>query len=206
MPASPWRRFGSPEPDREYVALLSYLPLKSYWRIPFFFLYTTQVVKQLASAEGMLGYSVLARPLSKGFWTLSAWTDDAALRSFVQPPPHVRIMMRCAVWETAAARTKLCKRSRRSLFSCAGRIAPDFGCFSDAGILTALIPASIILAPRPLHAPHVHFPRRNQSLTTRLFHGTGFLPELCRLRQLLHFCVKSFGRNDSGWQHNLPTQ
>ena len=92
MPASPWRTFGSLEPERDYVALLSYLPLKSYWRIPFFFLYTAQVVKQLASAEGMLGYSVLARPLSKRFWTLSAWKDDAALRSFVQYPPHVRIM------------------------------------------------------------------------------------------------------------------
>jgi hypothetical protein len=33
----------------------------------------------LASAEGMLGYSVLARPLSKRFWTLSSWKDDAAL-------------------------------------------------------------------------------------------------------------------------------
>jgi hypothetical protein len=92
MPASPWRTFGSPEPEREYVALLSYLPLKSYWRIPLCFFYTMQVVKQLASAEGMLGYSVLARPLSRRFWTLSFWMDDAALRTFVQYPPHVRIM------------------------------------------------------------------------------------------------------------------
>jgi quinol monooxygenase YgiN len=92
MPASPWRTFGSPEPERDYVALLSYLPLKSFWRIPHFFLYTAQVTKQLASAEGVLGYSVLARPLSKQFWTLSAWKDNAALRTFVQYPPHVRIM------------------------------------------------------------------------------------------------------------------
>jgi len=91
MPASPWRRFGSPEPEREYVALLSYLPLRSYWRIPLFFFYTMQVVKQLASAEGMLGYSVLARP--KRFWTLSAWKDEAALHAFVQFPPHVRIIL-----------------------------------------------------------------------------------------------------------------
>ena len=50
------------------------------------------MVKQLASAEGVLGYSVLAHPLSKRFWTLSAWKDEAALRAFVQHPPHVRIM------------------------------------------------------------------------------------------------------------------
>jgi hypothetical protein len=92
MPASPWRTFGSLEPERDYVALLSYLPLKSYWRIPVFFFYTAQVVRQLASAEGVLGYSVLAHPLSKQFWTLSVWKNDAALRTFVQYPPHVRIM------------------------------------------------------------------------------------------------------------------
>jgi quinol monooxygenase YgiN len=50
-------------------------------------------VKQLASAEGVLGYSVLARPLSKQFWTLSTWKDEAALHAFVQYPPHVRIIL-----------------------------------------------------------------------------------------------------------------
>jgi hypothetical protein len=93
MPESPWRTFGSSEPEREYVALLSYLPLKSYWRIPHFFFHTAQVVKQLASAEGVLGYSVLARPLSMRFWTLSVWKNEAALRTFVQYPPHVRIIL-----------------------------------------------------------------------------------------------------------------
>jgi quinol monooxygenase YgiN len=92
MPASPWRTFASPEPERDYVALLSYLLEKSHWRFPVFFFYTMQVVKQMASAEGLLGYSVPARPLSKQFWTLSAWRDEAALRTFVQHPPHVRIM------------------------------------------------------------------------------------------------------------------
>ena len=72
--------------------MLSYLPLKSYRRIPHFFFYTVEVVKQMASAEGVLGYSVLAYPLSKRFWTLSAWKDEASARTFVQCPPHVRIM------------------------------------------------------------------------------------------------------------------
>ena len=92
MSASPWRPLGTAHPNGEYVALLSYLPLKSYWRIPIFFFYTTQVMKQLAPADGVLGYSVLAHPLSKQFWTLSAWKDEAALRTFVHYPPHVRIM------------------------------------------------------------------------------------------------------------------
>jgi hypothetical protein len=72
--------------------LLSYLPVKSYWRMLPFCLYTIQVMKQLASARGLLGYSLLARPLSKRFWTLSAWENARALQEFVQHPPHVTIM------------------------------------------------------------------------------------------------------------------
>jgi len=92
MPASPWRTSGPPALHGDYVALLSYLPLKSYWRVLPFVVYTAQVVKQLARADGLLGYSLLARPLSKRFWTLSVWKNEEALRAFVQHPPHVRIM------------------------------------------------------------------------------------------------------------------
>jgi quinol monooxygenase YgiN len=92
MPASPWRTFGAADSNGEVVALLSYLPLKSYWRVPPFFLYTVQVMKQLASAQGLLGYSVLAHPFAKKFWTLSAWKDEASLRAFVRHPPHMRVM------------------------------------------------------------------------------------------------------------------
>ena len=92
MPASPWRTFGSPDPNGDFVALLSYLPLKSYSRIFSLFVYAPQVMKQLSSANGLLGYSLLARPLSKRFWTLSAWANEEALRAFVQHRPHVRIM------------------------------------------------------------------------------------------------------------------
>jgi quinol monooxygenase YgiN len=92
MPASPWRTLSSPDPNGDFVALLSYLPLKSYWRVPQFLIYTGQVMRQLAAAQGLLGYSVLAHPFSKRFWTLSAWENEAALRAFVQHPPHVRLM------------------------------------------------------------------------------------------------------------------
>jgi hypothetical protein len=60
--------------------------------VPSFFLYTGQVVKQLASAQSLLGYSVLARPFSKEFYTLSAWKDKASLQAFVRHLPHVRLM------------------------------------------------------------------------------------------------------------------
>jgi quinol monooxygenase YgiN len=92
MPASPWRSFGKAEPEREYLVLLSYLPLKSFWRMPAFLLGTAGVMKQLAAAPGLIGYSLLARPIAKNFWTLSVWNDDAALKAFINGAPHVRLM------------------------------------------------------------------------------------------------------------------
>src|SRR5690242_10896984 len=92
MPASPWRTFGSPEPDGDFVALLSYFRLKSYSRVFPFFLYAPRVMQQLTEAEGSLGYSLLAQPFSKCFFTLSASENEVALRAFVQHPPHLLAM------------------------------------------------------------------------------------------------------------------
>lgn len=92
MPAIPWRSFGNPDSNGDYLALLSHLPLKSFWRLVPFVAYTAQIMKQLGTANGVLGYTLLTRPLSKRFWTLSVWKNDDALRAFVQHPPHVRIM------------------------------------------------------------------------------------------------------------------
>jgi quinol monooxygenase YgiN len=88
----PWRTLASPDPNREFLALLTYLPLKSHWRIFPFMMYTAQITRQLTAANGVLGYSLLAGPLSKRFWTLSAWESEAALQDFVQQPPHARVM------------------------------------------------------------------------------------------------------------------
>jgi hypothetical protein len=92
MPSSPWRSIHSAGADRECIALLSYLPLKSYARLPAFFWYTLQTMKQLASAKGIFGYTLLAHPLEKKAWTLSAWESTEALEAFIEDSPHVRIM------------------------------------------------------------------------------------------------------------------
>ena len=92
MPALPWKSFRKAEPQREYLALLSFLPVKSYWRLPAFVLGTVGVIKQLAAAQGLVAYSLLARPVSKHFWTLSVWEDETALKAFIHRPPHVRLM------------------------------------------------------------------------------------------------------------------
>ena len=74
------------------VALLSYLPLNSAWRLPWLILYSTRIRRQLRTSSGLIGYSLRARLAAKQFWTLSVWEDGAALQAFVAEPPHVAVM------------------------------------------------------------------------------------------------------------------
>jgi hypothetical protein len=57
-----------------------------------FFRGVMAVRKQLATAEGLVGYALRAKPLSRDYWTLSVWTDDSALRAFMRAPPQLRLM------------------------------------------------------------------------------------------------------------------
>ena len=92
MTESPWQSHSRAAPERDYVALLSYLPLNSGWSIPRLLLYATRIRRQLRTSAGLVGYSLRARLAAKRFWTLSAWEDETALRAFVAAPPHATVM------------------------------------------------------------------------------------------------------------------
>ncbi|MBD0323492.1 MAG: DUF3291 domain-containing protein [Aldersonia sp.] len=53
---------------------------------------TAAIARQLEHSEGLIGYSLLAQPTKKTFWTLSAWTNQQALHAFVRTMPHMKIM------------------------------------------------------------------------------------------------------------------
>lgn len=89
---APWKTLATADPRREYVALLSYLPLKKYGAIPRFLRFSMQIQKQLRSTPGVVGYSLRAKLVSRNFWTLSAWEDEKALREFVLKLPHGEAM------------------------------------------------------------------------------------------------------------------
>ena len=87
-----WMSFAKASPDREYLALMSYLPLKKVRMIPRFISYTREIQTQLSQAKGLIGYSLRAKPLRRAFWTLSVWEDENALMEFVSNPPHHHVM------------------------------------------------------------------------------------------------------------------
>jgi hypothetical protein len=88
----PWKSLAPVEPGHEYLALLSYLPLKTYLKIPQFLRFTFQIQSQIARAPGAIGYSLRAKPMSRQFWTLSAWQDSRSLLDFVRQMPHGEVM------------------------------------------------------------------------------------------------------------------
>ena len=92
MPALPWTTRGDIEPDRTYVAMASRLPLQRYRSTLRFLRYTLAIRRQLAAANGLVGYSLYAQLTRKTFWTFSGWADGDSLDAFgdvrSSPPDH----------------------------------------------------------------------------------------------------------------------
>ncbi|HEX7658643.1 MAG TPA: hypothetical protein VF444_04120 [Pseudonocardiaceae bacterium] len=94
MPALPWVQREPLDPDATYLAMASRLPLKSYSSIPGFVRDAYAIRRQLAGSEGLIGYTLDAKPLRKTFWTFSVWRQREHLDAFVGTLPHGRIMRR----------------------------------------------------------------------------------------------------------------
>ena len=92
MKPTKWKTFASAVDDREYLALLSFLPLNKYRAIPLFIKHTAEIERQLSESRGLIGYSLQAQMLSLRFWTLSVWEDEQALMEFVVKTPHGPVM------------------------------------------------------------------------------------------------------------------
>ena len=83
-----WVTVREPDPDREYVLMLTYLPLKKFRMIQRFRRYTRSIEADLQRSEGIVGFGIVSQVLRRRFWTLSAWDDDTSLMNFVYQLPH----------------------------------------------------------------------------------------------------------------------
>ncbi|MBW3602422.1 MAG: DUF4188 domain-containing protein [Actinobacteria bacterium] len=84
----PWSWFAQPQPDHDYVALVTVLPISHWTALPSFGRHTGRSIRQLARSEGLLGYSLRAAPLRRTFWTLTIWEDAVSLARYVRAQPH----------------------------------------------------------------------------------------------------------------------
>jgi hypothetical protein len=88
VPDLPWTARAEMEPGTGYLVMASHLPLRRITATVRFFRAVLAVRKQLVTADGLIGYTLRAKPLARDYWTLSVWKDDTALRQFMRTPPH----------------------------------------------------------------------------------------------------------------------
>ena len=72
--------------------MASHLPLERVSSTVRFVRGVLAVRKQLAHADGLVGYTLRAKPFARDYWTLSVWKDQAALHAFMRAPPHAQLM------------------------------------------------------------------------------------------------------------------
>ena len=92
MPTLPWKKpANAPAVDEAYV-MASRFEVRSLAVVPRFFLRSMAAWKQVNQAPGVLGASLLAQPMKKTFWTLSAWDGRPSLYEYARTNPHGEIM------------------------------------------------------------------------------------------------------------------
>jgi hypothetical protein len=90
----PWTKGRAVVPDGEATIMASRFQLTSRLTSVPFLLAALGIRRQALGSPGLIGTSLRAHPLRGEFWTLSAWTDEAALREFVGKDPHHTTMAR----------------------------------------------------------------------------------------------------------------
>jgi heme-degrading monooxygenase HmoA len=89
----PWKNTPIARPDVAIVQV-SRLELRRLRDVPGFVRAAMRLRRDVLRADGALGVSLVARPLRRTFWTLSAWTDERAVAAFTRSDGHRAVMRR----------------------------------------------------------------------------------------------------------------
>ncbi|WP_089105736.1 DUF3291 domain-containing protein [Streptomyces hyaluromycini] len=92
MPTLRWTTVNTPAADAEAFVMASRLEVRSLKDVPRFFAKSLVAWKQVTGAPGAYGASLIAEPLKRTFWTLSAWEDKDALYRYARTEPHKSVM------------------------------------------------------------------------------------------------------------------
>jgi heme-degrading monooxygenase HmoA len=92
LPTLPWTTPNPARPSTQALVMASRFEVQSFLNVPRFFLKSLLAWGQVRSAPGALGASLVAQPMRRVFFTLSAWEDKGALYAYAKTEPHHSIM------------------------------------------------------------------------------------------------------------------
>ncbi|WP_149181540.1 DUF3291 domain-containing protein [Streptomyces sp. TRM49041] len=92
MPTLPWTTPNPAPPHAPAYVMASRFEVRSLKDVPRFFVKSLAAWRQVTSAPGAYGASLVAQPLKRTFYTLSAWQDREALYTYARTEPHRGIM------------------------------------------------------------------------------------------------------------------
>ncbi|MPY61155.1 DUF3291 domain-containing protein [Streptomyces spongiae] len=92
MPTLPWTIPNPPPLHGTAFVMASRFEVRSLRDVPRFFLRSLAAWGQVRTAPGAYGASLVAEPLKRVFYTLSAWEDRDALYTYARTEPHRGIM------------------------------------------------------------------------------------------------------------------
>ena len=97
MPTLPWAAPKQRPPlAANPTVMASKFQLRDRRDVPAFFLAALRIRRQMLNSSGVLGVSLIAKPLKGTFFTLSAWESREHLQAAVVGQPHVETMKRFA--------------------------------------------------------------------------------------------------------------
>ncbi|MFH9619168.1 DUF3291 domain-containing protein [Streptomyces pratensis] len=88
MPTLGWITPNPAPPQGSAYVMASRFEVKSLSDVPRFLLKSLSSWSQVKTAPGAYGASLIAQPLKRVFWTLSAWEDRDALYAYAKSDPH----------------------------------------------------------------------------------------------------------------------
>ena len=92
MPALGWKSLNSAGPGSQAYIMASTFEVRSLPDSFRFLMKSLLAWRQVVHAPGVLGAALLAHPLKRTFFTLSAWVDRDALYTYAKTEPHRSIM------------------------------------------------------------------------------------------------------------------
>ncbi|WKX72370.1 DUF3291 domain-containing protein [Streptomyces sp. XD-27] len=92
MPTLPWTAPNPATPGTRALVMASRFEVRSPRDVPRFLLKSFSAWGQVRKAPGALGASLIAQPMKRTFYTLSAWESRDALYAYARAEPHRSIM------------------------------------------------------------------------------------------------------------------